>query len=252
MPSRWSAPDRLVSVSLGKVYWPRILAEGTAIIVSILLAFAIQAWWEGRQEGEIESEILTGLISDFRANQSQLVLIVEILDALQPRLAELNELEAQDLAQIPDDLLPEYVTALQATPTFDAQDATLDAAIASGNLSRITDRQLRVLLTEWRGAVEDVAEEAADFRLASANALNRISELGGPWIATDPSSHILATGPSSVEALSRFESPDLRAVISDDQLLALLRMKRMRALVYARFLAPVTALTDRVLVELEP
>jgi hypothetical protein len=30
--------------------WPRILAEGGAIVVSILLAFGIQAWWEGAQE----------------------------------------------------------------------------------------------------------------------------------------------------------------------------------------------------------
>jgi len=32
------------------VHWPRILAEGFAIVVSILLAFGIQAWWEGRQD----------------------------------------------------------------------------------------------------------------------------------------------------------------------------------------------------------
>ena len=30
--------------------WPRILAEGVAIVVSILLAFGIQAWWEDSQD----------------------------------------------------------------------------------------------------------------------------------------------------------------------------------------------------------
>jgi len=32
--------------------WPRILAERVAIVVSILLAFGIQAWWEGVQDRE--------------------------------------------------------------------------------------------------------------------------------------------------------------------------------------------------------
>jgi hypothetical protein len=38
--------------------WPRILAEGGAIVVSILFAFGIQAWWEGRQERNPSSTIL--------------------------------------------------------------------------------------------------------------------------------------------------------------------------------------------------
>ena len=30
--------------------WLRVFAEGAVIVVSILLAFGIDAWWEGRQE----------------------------------------------------------------------------------------------------------------------------------------------------------------------------------------------------------
>jgi len=36
--------------------WARILAEGSAILVSILLAFEIQAWWEERLERAAEAE----------------------------------------------------------------------------------------------------------------------------------------------------------------------------------------------------
>jgi hypothetical protein len=36
--------------------WTRIDAEGTAIVVSILFAFAIDAWWEGRRETAIAHE----------------------------------------------------------------------------------------------------------------------------------------------------------------------------------------------------
>ncbi|MFT5452858.1 MAG: hypothetical protein ACI9N9_002356, partial [Enterobacterales bacterium] len=44
--------------------WPRILAEGAAIIVSILLAFSIDAWWEGREEDKRGQLYLLGLRED--------------------------------------------------------------------------------------------------------------------------------------------------------------------------------------------
>ena len=51
--------------------WPRILAEGGAIVVSILLAFGIQAWWEGREEEQRRQALLRGLAADFTAAQGE-------------------------------------------------------------------------------------------------------------------------------------------------------------------------------------
>ncbi|MDX1570405.1 MAG: hypothetical protein R3200_07960 [Xanthomonadales bacterium] len=48
-----------------KLPWLRILAEGTTIVVSILLAFAIDAWWQGRAERHRADALLT----DFQATQ---------------------------------------------------------------------------------------------------------------------------------------------------------------------------------------
>ena len=45
--------------------WGRILAEGAAIVVSILLAFAIDAWWDNRKERFEEHQILLGLEAEF-------------------------------------------------------------------------------------------------------------------------------------------------------------------------------------------
>ena len=53
-----------------QVPWLRILAEGSAIVVSILLAFGIQAWWEDRQERAVETALLTGLIEDLRLDSA--------------------------------------------------------------------------------------------------------------------------------------------------------------------------------------
>lgn len=53
-----------------QVPWLRIFAEGFAIVVSILLAFGIQAWWEDRQERAVEAALLTGLIEDLRLDSA--------------------------------------------------------------------------------------------------------------------------------------------------------------------------------------
>ena len=52
--------------------WKRIFAEGAAIVASILLAFAIDAWWVDRNEIERESRILMSLLAEIDQNQELL------------------------------------------------------------------------------------------------------------------------------------------------------------------------------------
>jgi len=51
-----------------EIAWQRIAAEGIAIVVSILLAFSIQAWWEDRTERIDELEVLTALRVELKQN----------------------------------------------------------------------------------------------------------------------------------------------------------------------------------------
>jgi len=50
--------------STNHIQWKQIFAEGVAIVVSILLAFSIQAWWEERQEREDEQIILRSVLQE--------------------------------------------------------------------------------------------------------------------------------------------------------------------------------------------
>ena len=50
------------------IQWKRISAEGAAIVVSILLAFSIEAWWDDYQDRGEEQGILLGLKSEFEQN----------------------------------------------------------------------------------------------------------------------------------------------------------------------------------------
>ena len=48
--------------------WVRITAEGIAIIVSILIAFAIDAWWDERKEEQEAHRALTAIKAELHEN----------------------------------------------------------------------------------------------------------------------------------------------------------------------------------------
>ena len=50
------------------IQWKRIVVEAAAIVGSILLAFAIDAWWDDRQDRAAEQRIFVGLKSEFEEN----------------------------------------------------------------------------------------------------------------------------------------------------------------------------------------
>jgi len=62
------SPKRQVDMTeSGKIPWKRVLIEMAAIVVSILLAFSIDAWWEDRQRQIEERSILMSLHSETKA-----------------------------------------------------------------------------------------------------------------------------------------------------------------------------------------
>ncbi len=50
----------------------RTAAEGVAIVLSILLAFWIDTWWEDRKEARLEVVYLLELQEDFEQNKTRL------------------------------------------------------------------------------------------------------------------------------------------------------------------------------------
>lgn len=59
-------------MSTRSIPWPRIFAEGFAVVVSILLAFGIQAWWDARQDREAEREALELIHADLIADTTDI------------------------------------------------------------------------------------------------------------------------------------------------------------------------------------
>ena len=56
--------------NIRQIPWRRILIDGAVIVVSILLAFSIDAWWNNRIEQQREREQLVSMRAEFQASLS--------------------------------------------------------------------------------------------------------------------------------------------------------------------------------------
>jgi hypothetical protein len=135
---------------LHKILWPRLLAEGVAIVVSILLAFWIQAWWDDRQQQNHEQVILASLLTELTTTQNRLRGIDSFAGGIRDSSARLLEAAVGPESQISDQeidrLLGEttwYVPlGFLATPE-------LDSLVNSDDLWLISNDQLKRMLRTW-------------------------------------------------------------------------------------------------------
>ncbi len=149
--------------------WLKLFTEATAIILSILSAFAIDAWWEGRKDLAEEVELLRGLAAEFADNA---ILIEETLERSELGRADLQRLMGPDPEYIEGGLAEHSFAAvyepLIRTWTVALTTGFLEATINSGKLALIRDLELRAALGRFQGRQTDVAEV-----VAYTNELNR-------------------------------------------------------------------------------
>lgn len=139
-----------------RIPWPRIVAEGTIIVVSILLAFWIDAWWNERQLQADEREAIAQLVADFRTNEELLGDIRAVheiaLDAAYEILARAG-LGGQPQS---DATTAELVYLALRSWTYDPVLGGTLSLIQSGRLGILSDSSLRVALAGWPDIVADL------------------------------------------------------------------------------------------------
>jgi len=210
-----------------QIPWLRIFVEGAVIVGSILLAFGVDAWWSEVQDREAEQQALAGLASDFTANAERIRTTIRVHEAAEALVRDLGKMSEVQLSAVPPDSVRLYVTAQAVPMSFDPQDGTLDAIIASGRLELITDTRLREALVEWKSLVEDAEEEVAELREWSHEARRLQSLLGGPFRGSVPG---LTVG--TIRPTNDNPEADLRVLAGNSELMAVARSKIFTAGVY--------------------
>jgi hypothetical protein len=148
-----------------QVPWLRVVAEGLAIVVSILLAFGIQAWWEDRQERAVETALLMGLIEDLRQDSADYARFATVHDnrvAGADFLLALGswepsaELEAGAAAE---DMTPGQALGLMGQfARLETVRVSYDQITAAGISDVIRDPELRRMIAQYYAVAENRAD----------------------------------------------------------------------------------------------
>ena len=130
-------------------------------VASILLAFAIDAWWEERGERRTERAALARLIAEYESNLAGLDAVrrehQQVLEAIDKLMAYFAP-DQQSLTREDTDRVGNLIADTLTNPKFDPQLGATQSLIASGDLSLISDAGLQTLLSAWPSAAQDLID----------------------------------------------------------------------------------------------
>lgn len=134
--------------------WKRALTESAVVVASILLAFAIDAWWQEREDRDLEVLAIAGIRSDFESH------IAEIDTSLvrnRTRAAAADSLlqivGPEAVAEDPAAILRHMGHgAFLSTVTF--QGGSLATLTNTAGLASLRNPGLRLALSDWLQALE--------------------------------------------------------------------------------------------------
>ncbi|MEM1117345.1 MAG: hypothetical protein AAF845_07700 [Bacteroidota bacterium] len=233
-PSAASAPRRWDWRP--KLRW--FAAEYLIVVLGVLTAVGINAWWADRDAQTRERLVLEDLREDFLFNKAEIQRVRSFSDLSLVQFDRLATLPDAAVGSLSPDSVYTYVESTLINVTFDPVTGSLDALIASGNLGLIRDRALRERLNSFLEVLRDSDEEKQAVFDQLARGLEKQSRLGGPW--GSPGTPFPA------------EPDDLLRLRNDADYVAHARLTRWIGWYYAEVeLAEVEVAIDAVLVRLD-
>jgi hypothetical protein len=153
-----------------KIPWKRLSVEAAAIVGSILLAFAIDAWWQNRAERIVEVQYLEAMRED-------LVHSLKLLDdeeAWQRKQVGYLEALLNSIASTPysDELRRWIDDGLFNVGTYQPQISSLQDLESSGQTQIIRNQDLRRLLAIVSQKMVSLRNVQADFQLSQQTVID--------------------------------------------------------------------------------
>lgn len=192
----------------------RLAAEGIVIVVSILLALAGDAWWDGRGEAELRTALLDGLSSDFTLTHTDLSRVNRGFEQSRAAAERILIMTAEGgRGGVDGPTIDSLLYLVVRGGSFDAPQGTLQAALAGGGIAALRDPDLAARLTAWPGYVADLERE--QLRL-HAKLEEFFAFLRGEGIDT---SYLFSSGTPwgrrTTEAYRVVDSSECRSLLSD-------------------------------------
>jgi len=158
----------------------RRLSDGAAIVLSILIAFAIDAGWDIRQQRREELQTAAGLAEELQANAEILRESIATGTARRESLRRAIQMSPAELAAVPlDSAWLAVVEPFFRDYWTPIEKGFLTSTVNSGKLDAIRDVEVRAALAESLSAMEEADVLRVFFAQFSREALSVLGGLDG-------------------------------------------------------------------------
>lgn len=223
------------------------LVDATVVVLSILLAFAIDAWWDDRGERKAEVVLLKRLQADFSDVRSMLEVTRQDHTETHDACVALLEFEVGERLPTSPQVDTLVAKVFIASRTFNPGPGAVAAFLNSDSSRRVRNQPLADLLLAWSGLVEELQEEEAQLQKGVSERwtpylASRVSL--GPYIATYA---VLRYGlPGTVSA-----PPQRQALTVDEEFVNHVLNRYTWQQLALRDIGPLFTATDKILELLE-
>ena len=212
--------------------WSKLLLESAVIVFSILVAFAVDAWWSQRQDRVREREYLQLLASDLQSTLANIRRFGSFADSTSdPALGRLVRAYYEPSTP-PADTILVWLNAALGQTVVQPRLGTAEALVSTGDIALIRDDTLRTMIRDyltdmtffgsaqqgnWEGYTEQFValSKLVDLRqaeLAVTTAAARDSSALRDPLAPFPAGAIRALPPLRAESIVR--DPAIHEVLS--------------------------------------
>lgn len=189
------------------------MVESVAIILSILLAFAIDAGWDAFKERSQEKAFLVSLLGDFKETRSRIDESIDAHKRFIDSARQLLNIHRNDAPTFESEVIENMLSAVffNWTSLF-LPSGSRDALFASGDIEIIDNEELRAMLAAWPSVVADAAE---DDRLIAYDVMNNLAPYLQSKIRTRNVVRLSNAG--TAELIPRIASVNYDAIWDDPQ-----------------------------------
>jgi hypothetical protein len=142
------------------VDWNRLVVEGLVIVVSILLAFAIDAWWDQQREVRDAKDQVSRVVAELRANTAILQAQDQSLEYTTRAAREFLLIMGPEVEPVSTQDIGSMMYRIFGVPTLSLSNSATQNFLSSGQLTAGRWIDVRLALTELLSEAQ-VAENAS-------------------------------------------------------------------------------------------
>ena len=149
--------------------WKRITVEAVAIVASILIAFAIDAWWENSKEHAAEVDQLLRVLAELENNADIIEQKLGTISKAIPATSEFMSWMGPEPEPVQSELFFDHWSTLYSIGFFALTRSAAEDYLAAGHMASARNVDVRNAISNWYADGKSLEGQYAALRVAHAN-----------------------------------------------------------------------------------